>query len=113
MKAFTKYNLKGIELKNRIVLPPMCMYSSDESGMVKNFHKVHYVSRAIGQVGLIIVEATGVVPNGRITSNDLGIWSDEHIRGLKTIVEGVKEHGSKIAIQLAHAGRKCVSNVSL
>lgn len=91
-------------------MPPMCMYSSDEEGMVKNFHEVHYVSRAIGDVGLIIVEATAVVPNGRITSNDLGIWSDEHIPGLKSLVDKVKSNGSKIAIQLAHAGRKCTSN---
>lgn len=91
-------------------MPPMCMYSSDEEGMVKNFHVAHYSSRAIGGVGLIIVEATAVVPNGRISSNDLGIWSDEQIPRLKFLVEQVKSYGSKIAIQLAHAGRKCTSN---
>lgn len=91
-------------------MPPMCMYSSDEEGMVKDFHEVHYVSRALGGVGLIIVEATGVIPNGRITSNDLGIWNDEHILGLKSLVDKAKVYGSKMAIQLAHAGRKCTSN---
>lgn len=91
-------------------MPPMCMYSSDESGKVNNFHEVHYVTRAVGGVGLIIVEATGVVPNGRITSRDLGIWSDDHIPGLKSLVEKIKANGSKVAIQLAHAGRKCTSN---
>lgn len=91
-------------------MPPMCMYSSDEEGMVKDFHEVHYVSRAVGGVGLIIVEATGVIPNGRITSNDLGIWSDKHILGLKSLVDKAKVYGSKMAIQLAHAGRKCTSN---
>ena len=91
-------------------MPPMCMYSSDEKGMVKDFHQIHYVSRAIGGVGLIILEATAVVPNGRISSHDLGIWSDDHIEGLKSLVDKVKSHGSKIAIQLAHAGRKCESN---
>lgn len=110
MKSLTSYKLKGLELKNRIVMPPMCIYSSDENGMVKDFHEVHYVSRAIGGVGLIIVEATAVVPNGRISSNDLGIWSDEHVPGLKALVDKVKAQGSKIAIQLAHAGRKCTSN---
>lgn len=91
-------------------MPPMCMYSSDEEGMVKEFHEVHYISRAIGGVGLIILEATGVLPNGRITSNDLGIWSDDHIPGLKSLVNKAKVYGSKMAIQLAHAGRKCTSN---
>lgn len=110
LKTFTEYKLKNLELKNRIVMPPMCMYSSDESAMVNNFHMVHYTSRAIGGVGLIIVEATGVVPNGRISSRDLGIWSDDHIPGLKSLVDEVKSHGSKIGIQLAHAGRKCTSN---
>ncbi|MDR7855451.1 NADPH dehydrogenase NamA [Tissierella sp.] len=110
MKSLTEYKLKGLELKNRIVMPPMCMYSSDEDGMVKDFHEVHYISRAIGDVGLIIVEATGVLPNGRITSNDLGIWSDNHILGLKSLVDKAKVYGSKMAIQLAHAGRKCESN---
>lgn len=110
MKALTEYKIKNMVLKNRIVMPPMCMYSSDERGFVKDFHKIHYTSRAIGGVGLIIVEATGVVPNGRITSRDLGIWSDDHIEGLKSLVESVKAYGSKIAIQLAHAGRKCTSN---
>lgn len=110
MIAFTEYKIKNMLLKNRIVMPPMCMYSSDESGFVKDFHKVHYTARAIGGVGLIIVEATAVVPNGRITSYDLGIWSDDHIQELKSLVESVKSHGSKIAIQLAHAGRKCTSN---
>lgn len=110
LKSLTTYDLKGLELKNRIVMPPMCMYSSDGSGFVKDFHRVHYISRAMGQVGLIILEATAVVPNGRISSNDLGIWSDEQVPGLKSIVEGVKAEGSKIAIQLAHAGRKCESD---
>lgn len=90
-------------------MPPMCMYSSDEDGMVKDFHEVHYISRALGGVGLIILEATGVVPNGRISSGDLGIWSDDHIPGLKSLVDKAKVYGSKMAIQLAHAGRKCES----
>lgn len=107
MKIFESYKLKDIEFKNRIVLPPMCMYSADENGMAKMFHFVHYTERAIGGAGLIILEATAISPNGRISDNDLGIWDDSHIDGLKTIAMSVKDNGSKVAIQLAHAGRKC------
>ncbi|MBU3206802.1 NADPH dehydrogenase NamA [Clostridium algidicarnis] len=107
MKTFESYKLKDIEFKNRIVLPPMCMYSADENGMAKMFHFVHYTERAIGGAGLIILEATAIAPNGRISDNDLGIWDDSHIEGLKTIAMSVKDNGSKVAIQLAHAGRKC------
>lgn len=107
VKTFNEYSIGGLKLKNRIVMPPMCMYSSDESGCVKDWHVTHYMTRAVGGVGLIIVEATAIAPNGRISSKDLGIWNDKQILGLKSIVDGCKEHGAKIAIQLAHAGRKC------
>ncbi|WP_032122296.1 NADPH dehydrogenase NamA [Clostridium amazonitimonense] len=107
MKIFESYKLKDIEFKNRIVLPPMCMYGTDQEGLAKIFHFIHYTERAIGGVGLIILEATAVTPNGRISSKDLGIWSDNHIETLKTIVESGQKYGSKMAIQLAHAGRKC------
>ncbi|MFA5576381.1 MAG: NADPH dehydrogenase NamA [Tissierellaceae bacterium] len=110
MKSLTEFKIKNMTLKNRIVMPPMCMYSAEEDGFVKDFHRIHYGSRAIGGAGLIIVEATAVVPNGRLTSNDLGIWSDDHIQGLKSLVDGVKAHGSKIALQLGHGGRKSASN---
>lgn len=108
MNIFKSYTLKNANLKNRIVMPPMCMYSSDDTGKVKDFHYDHYVTRAIGGVGLIIIEATGVAKNGRTTDRDLGIWDDEHIDGLKNIVHGVKKYGSKIAIQLNHGGRKYI-----
>lgn len=92
-------------------MAPMCMYSSTtEDGTVRPFHITHYESRAVGQVGLIIVEATAVQPEGRISMKDLGIWSDEHKDGLKTIVERVHAHDAKIGIQLGHAGRKAVVN---
>lgn len=88
-------------------MSPMCMYSSDqEDGKVQNWHITHYTSRAVGQVGLIIIEATAVTPQGRISNRDLGIWDDDHIDGLKTIVSRCHEHGAKVGIQLAHAGRK-------
>lgn len=112
MNTLKNYTLKNEKLKNRIVMPPMCVYSSDESGMANDFHYNHYVTRAIGGVGLIIVESTGVVNNGRTTDNDLGIWNDKHIDGLKNIVYGVKKHGAKIAIQLNHGGRKYTGTAS-
>ncbi|SHJ38489.1 NADPH2 dehydrogenase [Clostridium cavendishii DSM 21758] len=106
MNTFKDYTLKNMNLKNRIVMPPMCMYSSDNTGKANEFHYNHYITRAIGGVGLIIVESTGVVKNGRITDNDLGIWNNTQIDGLKNIVDGVRKYGSKIAIQLNHGGRK-------
>lgn len=106
MKSLSSFKIKNLELKNRIVMPPMCMYSSDNEGYVKDFHEVHYVSRALGGVGLIIMEATAVVANGRISNRDLGIWDDSHIDGLKSIVSKSKVYGAKMGIQLAHAGRK-------
>nr|WGD61550.1 NADPH dehydrogenase NamA [Bacillus velezensis] len=99
--------VKDVTIKNRIVMAPMCMYSSHEKdGKLQPFHMAHYISRAIGQVGLIIVEATAVNPQGRISDQDLGIWSDDHIEGFAKLTEQVKAQGSKIGIQLAHAGRK-------
>ncbi|MHA1764705.1 MAG: oxidoreductase [Promethearchaeota archaeon] len=103
---FTEFKIKNLLLKNRIVMPPMCMYSADEDGIIKPFHLVHYGTRAQGGVGLIIIEATAVEPRGRISKNDLGIWNDEQIPGLTSLVNIVHEFGAKIAIQLAHAGRK-------
>ncbi|MET3696234.1 NADPH2 dehydrogenase [Bacillus oleivorans] len=106
-KLFSPYTVKGVTLKNRIVMSPMCMYSShEEDGMVQNWHYTHYTSRAVGQVGLIMVEATAVTPQGRISPQDLGIWSDDHVEGLAKLVSLMKEHGAKTSIQLAHAGRK-------
>lgn len=103
---FTPFLLKEVTLKNRVVMPPMCMYSAADDGMVTDWHVLHYTTRAVGQVGLIIVEATGVEPRGRISNKDLGIWNDGHIAGLKRIVDHVHEQGGKIGIQLNHAGRK-------
>ncbi len=87
-------------------MAPMCMYSAEDDGLVTPFHQVHYATRAAGQVGLIILEATGVVPEGRISNKDLGIWDDAHIDGLRQLVEGMKAYGAKTGIQLGHAGRK-------
>jgi NADPH2 dehydrogenase len=106
---FTPYELKNISLKNRLVMAPMCMYMAhNKNGYVTDWHVTHYGSRAAGQVGLIIIEATAVTPQGRISENDLGIWDDTHIEGLKRLVDHVHELGGKIGIQLAHAGRKAM-----
>ncbi|MDF2636266.1 MAG: dehydrogenase [Pelosinus sp.] len=103
---FTPITFRNVTLKNRVVMPPMCMYSAADDGMVTDWHVTHYATRAVGQVGLIIVEATGVEPRGRISNRDLGIWDDAHISGFKRVVEQVHAQGGKIGIQLAHAGRK-------
>lgn len=106
-KLFEPFTIRNTTFKNRIVMAPMCMYSSlNEDGMVEDWHKIHYATRAVGQVGLIIVEATAVQPAGRISAQDLGIWSDEHVEGLAETVRLMQQHGAKTGIQLAHAGRK-------
>ncbi|KQU59696.1 NADPH dehydrogenase [Bacillus sp. Leaf406] len=108
-KLFQPYTIKNVELKNRIVMAPMCMYSShNEDGKIENWHRTHYTSRAVGGAGLIIQEATAVTPQGRISPQDLGIWSDDHLDGLTELVTLMKEQGAKTGIQLAHAGRKAV-----
>ncbi|WP_043932861.1 NADPH dehydrogenase NamA [Bacillus sp. EB01] len=108
-RLFTPFTIKGVTLKNRIVMAPMCMYSCElEDGIVTDWHRTHYTSRAVGQVGLIIIEATAVQSQGRISPNDLGIWSDQHIEGLRELTSMAKAHGAAMGIQLAHAGRKAV-----
>lgn len=108
-KLFSPITFNKVTLKNRIVMAPMCMYSSDtEDGMVHPFHIAHYESRAVGQVGLVMLEATAVQPEGRISPKDLGIWNDDHIQGLQKLSERIHAHGAKSSIQLAHAGRKAV-----
>ena len=107
MKIFTSETIGTLSIKNRIVMAPMCMYASDDKGMVKLFHETHYTTRAFGGLGLIIQEATAITRNGRITERDLGIWSDDHIPGLKKLVDKVHEAGAPMGIQLGHAGRKC------
>jgi 2,4-dienoyl-CoA reductase-like NADH-dependent reductase (Old Yellow Enzyme family) len=101
------FQLKNLQLKNRIVMPPMCQYSvSAKDGKPNDWHFVHYVSRAIGGTGLIMMEMTDIEPDGRITDYDLGLWSDEQVPAFRRIIDEVHRHGSKIGIQIAHAGRK-------
>lgn len=107
VKLFEPFTIKETTFKNRIVMAPMCMYQSDqEDGQVMDWHRVHYPTRAVGQVGLIIIEATAVQPKGRISAQDLGIWDDGQVEGLTELVRLMKQQGSKTGIQLAHAGRK-------
>lgn len=90
-------------------MSPMCMYSvTNQDGILTPFHFTHYISRAAGQVGLIMVEAAAVQPEGRISPYDLGIWNDAQIEGFKQLNEQIHSYGAKTAIQLAHAGRKAV-----
>lgn len=109
MHTFESFQLGKLTLKNRLVMAPMCMYSAPTTGMVQPFHVTHYSTRAYGGIGLVIVEATAVEPRGRITDHDLGIWSDDQVVGLSSIVQHVHSAGAKVAIQLAHAGRKSMA----
>jgi 2,4-dienoyl-CoA reductase-like NADH-dependent reductase (Old Yellow Enzyme family) len=102
--------IRGVSLRNRIVMAPMCQYSAKE-GMANDWHLVHVGSRAAGGVSLTIVEATAVTWDGRITPGDLGIWSDDHIEPLARIASFVHTQGAVAGIQLAHAGRKASSAV--
>lgn len=108
---FTPLKIRGIELKNRIVVSPMCQYSA-EDGYANDWHLVHLGSRAVGGAALVIAEATAVSPEGRISPADLGIWKDEHIDFLKRMTGFIREQGSVAGIQLAHAGRKSSVQVS-
>lgn len=104
-KLFSPFTIKSITLRNRIVVSPMCQYSC-EDGFANNWHLVHLGTRAVGGAALVIQEATAVVPEGRISYADMGIWKDEHIEKLKEITTFIEEQGAYAGIQLAHAGRK-------
>jgi NADPH2 dehydrogenase len=106
-QLLSPYSIKNIKLRNRIVMPPMCMYSAGNDGIATEWHQHHYRTRAQGGAGLIIQEATAVEPRGRISDKDLGIWCDDQIPALRRIVESIKSEGAVPAIQLTHAGRKC------
>ncbi len=97
--------IRGVTFRNRIVMSPMCQYSAHE-GLANDWHLVHLGSRAVGGVALVMVEATAVTPEGRISPGDLGLWSDDHIEPLARIVRFVHSQGAVAGIQLAHAGRK-------
>jgi 2,4-dienoyl-CoA reductase-like NADH-dependent reductase (Old Yellow Enzyme family) len=102
---FSPLNLQSITFRNRIFVSPMCQYSSLD-GIPTNWHLVHLGSRAVGGAGLVMVEATSVSPEGRISPDDSGIWSDSHTEAFLPIVRFIHEQGAVPGIQLAHAGRK-------
>ncbi len=102
---FDSFTIRDLEFSNRVFVSPMCEYSSVD-GYANDWHLVHLGSRAVGGAGLVLTEATAVLPEGRISPQDLGIWKDEHVDPLKRIVGFIHEQGSVAGMQLAHAGRK-------
>src|SRR5258708_312264 len=102
---FDPLSIRDLELANRVFVSPMCEYSSTD-GFANDWHLVHLGSRAVGAAGLVLTEATAVLPEGRISPQDLGIWSDHHVEPLARIVRFIHQQGSLAGMQLAHAGRK-------
>ncbi len=105
-ELFSPFTLRGVTLRNRIAMSPMCMYSAGEDGRATDFHLAHLATRAVGGVGLIITEATAVEARGRISTNDLGLWDDSQVEPLARAVRLCKAQGAVMCSQLAHAGRK-------
>lgn len=103
---FQKAKIRELELKNRVIMAPMCMYSAKNDGEITPFHLEHYATRAAGGVGLILTEATAISPEGRISNQDLGIWNEKQVKELKVLTTRVHSYNCKIGIQIAHAGRK-------
>ncbi|NPC68795.1 NADH:flavin oxidoreductase/NADH oxidase [Corallococcus sp. AB004] len=104
-KLFSPLKLRDITLRNRVVVSPMCQYSS-EDGFANEWHVVHLGSRAVGGAGLVVTEATAVEPEGRISPQDLGLWQDAHVEQLARINRFMHQNGAASGVQLAHAGRK-------
>jgi 2,4-dienoyl-CoA reductase-like NADH-dependent reductase (Old Yellow Enzyme family) len=107
---FSAFTLRGVEFRNRVFVSPMCQYSSRD-GMPNDWHLVHLGSRAVGGAALVMVEATSVSPEGRISPGDTGIWSDAHAAAFGPVAAFIKSQGAVPAIQLAHAGRKASTDV--
>ena len=110
LALFDPITIREVTIANRVWMSPMCMYAAqpqpEEAGLAKDFHYAHYAARAAGGAGLILLEATAVMANGRISPWDLGIWDDRHIPALARVAQGIRDNGAIPAIQLAHAGRK-------
>src|ERR1700740_817290 len=105
MQIFDELTIRGVTLRNRVVVSPMCQYSSVD-GFANDWHLVHLGSRAVGGAAVVFAEASAVTAEGRISAYDLGIWKDEHIDFLSRIARFVSEQGALPGIQIAHAGRK-------
>lgn len=106
---FSPLTLRGLTLRNRIMMAPMCMYSAAEDGQATDWHLAHYQARAAGGAGLILTEATAVEARGRISANDLGLWHDDQVEPMARLVRMVQAEGAAAGVQLAHAGRKAWS----
>ncbi|TCL03426.1 MULTISPECIES: NADH:flavin oxidoreductase/NADH oxidase [Sodalis] len=106
---FQPFKLKDVTLRNRIAVPPMCMYSADD-GLINDWHQVHLAALARGGAGLVVVEATAVAPEGRITPGCAGIWNDKLAQAFVPVVKAIKAAGAVPGIQIGHAGRKASSN---
>jgi NADPH2 dehydrogenase len=106
---FSPLTLRGLTLRNRIMMSPMCMYSAAEDGRITDWHLAHYTARAAGGLGLVLSEATAVEPRGRISQNDLGLWDDAQVEPLARVTRLVQAEGAAMGVQLAHAGRKAFS----
>ncbi len=104
---FTPLTLRGVTMRNRVWISPMCQYSVfNQDGVATDWHLVHLGSRAVGGAGLVVVEATAVEGRGRISAEDLGLWNDRQGEALARVAHFLAEHGATPAIQIAHAGRK-------
>ncbi|MFC5479606.1 NADPH dehydrogenase NamA [Massilia suwonensis] len=99
------FEIKGLTLRNRVVMSPMCMHMAAEDGFVTDWHRVHYGARAQGQAGLIFPETLAVHQDARIGQGDLGIWSDAHVHGLRALTDLLHSFGAKVGAQIGHAGR--------
>ena len=106
---FDPYTLKGATLRNRVAVSPMCQYMATD-GLINDWHRVHYASLARGGAGLVIVEATAVSPEGRITWGDLGLWNDAQAEAMRPVVASIRDAGAIPGIQIGHAGRKASAN---
>ncbi len=107
---FTPYSLKSVTLRNRLAVAPMCQYSARD-GFLTEWHEPHYTTLARGGAGIVIVEATGVSPEGRITPGCTGIWSDAHVQGMARVAQAIASAGAVPGIQIGHAGRKASANL--
>lgn len=105
-KLFEPITIRGVELRNRIAMSPMCMHSGTPEGRVTQFHHVHYGARALGGAGLVFLETTAILPNGMIGLGDIGIWEDGQVEGLKSLTATIHKMGAKAGAQLGHAGRQ-------
>jgi 2,4-dienoyl-CoA reductase-like NADH-dependent reductase (Old Yellow Enzyme family) len=111
-KLFSPIALGTLQLENRIAIAPMCQYSADGNGLATDWHMIHLGQLALSGAGLLIIEATAVTPEGRISPDDLGLWSEEHTEALAPVMQAIRRYAPiKVAIQLAHAGRKASSEV--